>query len=65
MMVELTWCAVHFSGLLNRWFTLLKIRDEEFDVGNGHTFVENYNAVVPESIKLRNNSLLGPTGWGF
>jgi hypothetical protein len=64
MMVELTWCTVHFSGLLNRWFTLLKMRDEEFDVGNGHTFVENYNATVPASIKVRNNSLLGQTGWG-
>jgi hypothetical protein len=65
MMVELTWCTVHFSGLLNRWFTLLKTRDEDFDVGNGHTFVENYNATVPTSIKARNNALLGQAGWGL
>lgn len=65
MLVELTWCIVHFSGLLNRWFTLLKMRDEEFAVTpEGQTFIDVYNAAVPDSIKRRNNALLGPSGWG-
>jgi DinB superfamily len=63
-LVELTWCIVHFSGLLNRWFTVLKMRDEEFAVAGDQTFVDVYNAVVPDSIKRRNNALLGPSGWG-
>ncbi|MBV9084848.1 MAG: hypothetical protein JOZ62_19390 [Acidobacteriaceae bacterium] len=66
MMVELTWCISHFSGLLNRWFTLLKVKDEDFAVGpNNMDFAAVYNATVPESIKARNNALLGPTGWGY
>lgn len=65
MVVELTWCIVHFSGLLNRWFTVLKMRDEEFAVTpEGQTFIDVYNAAVPDSIKRRNNALLGPSGWG-
>jgi len=64
MMVELTWNIVHFSGLLNRWFTLLKVRDEEFAVTpDGHSFVDAYNT-IPESLRIRNNALLGPDGWG-
>lgn len=65
MLVELTWCICHFSGLLNRWFTVLRVRDEHFAVGDdGNSFVDNYNAVIPESIKVRNNQLLGSDGWG-
>ena len=65
MIVELTWCICHFSGLLNRWFTVLKVRDEEFAVGpDGSSFVDAYNAVVPESVRVRNNALLGSDGWG-
>jgi len=64
MMVELTWNIVHFSGLLNRWFTLLKMRDEEFAVTpDGQSFVDAYNT-IPESLRIRNNALLGPDGWG-
>lgn len=65
MLIELTWCIVHFSGLLNRWFTLLKMRDEEFAVTpDGQNFIDVYNAFIPDSIKRRNNALLGPSGWG-
>lgn len=69
MMVEITWCMVHFGGLLNRWFTLLKVRDEAFPIdltqdGDPVTFPEAYNATLPDSIKELNNALLGPTGWG-
>jgi len=65
MMVELTWCICHFSGLLNRWFVVLKMRDEEFAVGaDGSSFVDNYNAVVPKAVRERNNQLLGSDGWG-
>lgn len=64
MMVELTWTIAHFSGLLNRWFTLLKVRDEEFAIAtDGSSFVDAYNA-LPERLKARNNALLGPDGWG-
>lgn len=66
MIVEITWCICHFSGLLNRWFTLLKVRDETFDINPlKQNFVEAYDANVPSSIKRRNNSLLGPSGWGY
>lgn len=64
MLVELSWCIAHYGGLLNRWFTLLKVRDEAYEVGLGRTFIENYNALVPESIKSRNNQILGADGWG-
>lgn len=66
MMVELTWAICHFSGLLNRWFTVLRVPDEGFvvDGAGGHTFLDNYNSVVPESVRTRNNQLLGKTGWG-
>ncbi len=66
MLVELTWCIAHFSGLLNRWFTVLKMRDEDFAVNPaGQNFPEVYNQVVPVSIKARNNALLGTSGWGY
>jgi hypothetical protein len=59
MTVELTWNVVHFSGLLNRWFTTLKMRDEPFAVNSqGHNFVQVYNQSVPKRIKQRNNSLI-------
>jgi hypothetical protein len=65
MLVELTWNIVHFSGLLNRWFTALKMRDEAFSVNpQGQNFVQVYNQAVPRRIKQRNNSLLGANGWG-
>jgi hypothetical protein len=65
MLVELTWCIAHFSGLLNRWFTILKVRDEDFAVNpQGQNFIEVYNASLPDSIKARNNQLLGSSGWG-
>ena len=64
MMVELTWTISHFAGLLSRWFTLLKVRDEDFAMGpDGGSFLDAYNA-LPESLKARNNALLGPDGWG-
>jgi len=64
MVVELTWTIVHFAGLLNRWFTLLKVRDEAFAIASdGSSFIDAYNA-LPESLKLRNNALLGSDGWG-
>ncbi len=64
MLVELTWCIVHFNGLLNHWFTVLRVRDEENAERDGIDFVSVYNSVVPESIKVRNNNLLGKSGWG-
>ena len=64
MLVELTWCICHFGGLLNKWFTVLQVGDEEYPVtADGKTFVENYNT-LPASIIDRNNALLGPNGWG-
>ena len=64
MLVELTWCIVHFAGLLNRWFIVLKVMDETDETRDGVNFVGFYNQVVPESIKQRNNQLLEPDGWG-
>jgi hypothetical protein len=68
MLVELTWCIVHFAGLLNKWFTVLKVLDEPYRVTGekepSKTFAEVYNENVPESIKKRNNALLGTDGWG-
>jgi hypothetical protein len=65
MIVELTWCIVHFAGLLNNWFTVLRIADEDYPVNPaGQTFIEVYNSVVPERIRTRNNNLLGKNGWG-
>lgn len=64
MMVELTWTIAHFAGLLNRWFTLLKVRDEAFAIApDGSSFIDAYDA-LPESLKARNNALLGADGWG-
>lgn len=64
MLVELTWCLCHFSGLLNRWFIALRVRDEQERVNGTPSFVDSYNAAVPESVKQRNNQLLGERGWG-
>jgi hypothetical protein len=64
MLVELTWCIVHFNGLLNAWFTVLHVQDEQDVAADGIDFVQVYNTVVPESIKVRNNRLLGSKGWG-
>lgn len=64
MLVELTWCTVHFAGLLNKWFTVMKVCDETDAGRDGIDFVTVYNSIVPESIKVRNNALLGPDGWG-
>jgi hypothetical protein len=64
MLVELTWCIVHFAGLLNRWFTVLKVMDEIDVKRDGLDFVTHYNNTVPERIKVRNNALLSPDGWG-
>ncbi|WP_412543712.1 hypothetical protein R8Z50_14850 [Longispora sp. K20-0274] len=63
-LVELTWLVLHFDGLLNRWFTLLRVPDETSVAADGIDFVAHYNATVPERLKVRNNNLLGPTGWG-
>jgi hypothetical protein len=64
MLVELTWCIAHFGGLLNHWFTVLRVRDEDDPDRDGIDFVAVYNKVVPDSIKVRNNNLLGADGWG-
>ncbi len=64
MLVELTWCIVHFDGLLNTWFTVLRVMDETGVEEDGIDFVALYNTQVPERIKVRNNNLLGATGWG-
>ncbi len=74
MFIELTWNICHFNGLLNNWFTLLKMHDEqgrpnglEDDLPDGiyyPDFVANYNQFVPESIIIRNNELLKPSGFG-
>lgn len=65
MLVEISWCICHFSGLLNKWFTFMKMTDETYPViPTGENFIECYNKTVPESIKKRNNALLGPDGWG-
>ncbi|MGY0236669.1 hypothetical protein [Longispora urticae] len=63
-LVELTWLVLHFDGLLNHWFTLLRVHDETSVAADGIDFVAHYNATVPERLKVRNNNLLGPTGWG-
>ncbi len=64
MLVELTWCIVHFAGLLNKWFTVLRVADETDEARDGVNFVEFYNQTVPDAIKARNNALLGTDGWG-
>jgi len=64
MIVELTWCIVHFAGLLNKWFTVLKIMDETDAVRDGIDFFTFYNNSVPDRIKERNNKILGRDGWG-
>jgi hypothetical protein len=64
MLVEITWCICHFNGLLNSWFTVLRVLDEADDVKDEINFIAFYNASVPERIKVRNNSLLGHNGWG-
>lgn len=65
MVVELSWCIVHFAGLLNKWFTFMRMRDEEFAIDEtGETFIDAYNKTLPDSIKKRNNQILGEDGWG-
>ncbi|SHN38883.1 hypothetical protein [Cryptosporangium aurantiacum] len=64
MLTELTWCIAHFDGLLNTWFTVLRVMDEIDVDADGVNFVETYNREVPERIKVRNNAVLGTTGWG-
>jgi hypothetical protein len=64
MLVELTWCIVHFAGLLNKWFTVLRVMDETDEKRDGVNFVDFYNKTVPASIKARNNALLRKDGWG-
>lgn len=65
MIVELTWCIVHFAGLLNKWFTVLKVMDESDAEVDGIDFVSHYNSVVPDRIKEKNNRILGKDGWGL
>jgi len=64
MLVELSWCICHFNGLLNNWFTVLRVMDEVDKNVDEIDFVGVYNGIVPESIKVRNNSLLRHNGWG-
>lgn len=64
MLIEMTWCILHFAGLLNAWFTVLKVMDETDESRDGINFVSVYNQTVPESLKARNNGLLGASGWG-
>jgi hypothetical protein len=64
MLVELSWCICHFNGLLNPWFTVLRVFDEVDKVKDEIDFVGVYNSVLPDSIKDRNNGLLAPNGWG-
>ncbi|MGW4115234.1 hypothetical protein ACWEFJ_30535 [Actinosynnema sp. NPDC004786] len=64
MLVELTWLTVHFSGLLNVWFTVLHTYDEADVTEDEIDFIAVYNTTVPASIRRRNNSLLGASGWG-
>jgi hypothetical protein len=64
MLVELSWCICHFNGLLNNWFTVLRVMDEVDVTKDELDFVGYYNQTVPESIKVRNNALLGNDGWG-
>jgi hypothetical protein len=64
MLVELSWCICHFNGLLNPWFTVLRVFDEVDKVEDEIDFVGVYNSVLPDSIKDRNNGLLAPNGWG-
>ncbi|MEU7482226.1 hypothetical protein AB0A63_40105 [Lentzea sp. NPDC042327] len=64
MLVELTWLTVHFSGLLNVWFTVLHTFDEASAADDEIDFITVYNTTVPAAIRRRNNALLGITGWG-
>ncbi|MEU7482281.1 hypothetical protein AB0A63_40380 [Lentzea sp. NPDC042327] len=64
MLVELTWLTVHFSGLLNVWFTVLHTFDEASAADDEIDFITVYNTTVPAAVRRRNNALLGATGWG-
>ena len=73
MFLELSWNVCHFGGLLNRWFTILKMHDESgrpVGIPDGWRdeffpdFVSAYNQAVPPSIRVRNNNLLGKDGFG-
>ena len=54
---------MYLSGF-NNWFTVLRVMDETDAVRDEIDFVTVYNTVLPDSIKARNNSLLGSDGWG-
>lgn len=73
MFLELTWNVCHFGGLLNSFFTILKMHDEQgrppgdpgtFADGFFPNFVAACDSDVPDSIKVRNNNLLGSDGFG-
>jgi hypothetical protein len=64
MIVELTWCINYSTGLLNKWLTLMRVKEETESMEDKINFAAIYNEVVPESVKERNNCLLGNDGWG-
>jgi alkylhydroperoxidase family enzyme len=53
--VELTWLIGHFC-LLNRWFTVLQVPDENAD--DEDNFLAAYESVVPADIRQRNDAIL-------
>jgi alkylhydroperoxidase family enzyme len=53
--VELTWLIGHFC-LLNRWFTVLQVPDEGPE--DELNFLAAYEAIVPEDIRNRNETIL-------
>ena len=53
--VELTWLCGHFC-LLNRWFTVLQVPDE--DSKDEDNFLAAYEANVPADIRERNEEIL-------
>lgn len=53
--VELTWLIGHFC-LLNRWFTVLQVPDEES--ADEDNFLGVYEQMIPEDIRKRNEKIL-------
>lgn len=53
--VELTWLIGHFC-LLNRWFTVLQVPDEE--AADEDDFLGVYERMLPEDIRNRNEKIL-------
>ena len=53
--VELTWLIGHFC-LLNRWFTVLQVPDEES--ADEDNFLGVYEQMIPEDIRNRNEKIL-------